>query len=176
MTLATNERILCKSRLHRGIFIPPVILGLFLTLLALFMGTVMYSLSRSLGKPSLLPFLIVLPLALFPAAVGLLGAWAAYAKSELVLTNQRLFFAKGFIFRSVHEMPLHQVETLARSEPLIGRFVGYGTVSVTGTGGAVFLLCFLPDAPGFHQHLQAAVAAVRPLGTPPSRPGNTRSP
>lgn len=106
----------------------------------------------------------------------MLAAWAAYAKSELVLTNQRLFFAKGFIFRSVHEMPLHQVETLARSEPLIGRFVGYGTVSVTGTGGAVFLLCFLPDALGFHQHLQAAVAAVRPLGTPPSRPGNTRSP
>ena len=175
MNLASNERILCKTRLHRGIFIPPIILGLFLMVPALFMGTVMYSLSRSLGKPSLLPFLIVLPLALFPAAVGLLGAWAAYAKSELVLTSQRLFFAKGFIFRSVHEMPLHQVETLARSEPLIGRFVGYGTVSVTGTGGAVFLLCFLPDAPGFHQHLQAAVAAVRPHGTPPpSSPAGRR--
>lgn len=174
MTLATNERILCKSRLHWGIFIPPVILGLFLMLPAMFMGTVMFLLSRSVGKPSLLPFLFVLPLAFFPAAVGLLGAWAAYAKSELVLTNQRLFFSKGFIFRSVHEMPLHQVETLARIEPLIGRFVGYGTVSVTGTGGAKFLLCYLPDAPVFHQHLQAAVAAFRPHGTPPSSPTGRR--
>jgi Bacterial PH domain len=170
ITLAPYEQVLRTTRLHSGIFIPPVFVGLFLALPALFMGMGLHSLSRSFGKPSLLPFLVAVPLVLLPTLVAFFDAWVAYAQSKLVLTNRRLFFSKGFIFRSVHEIPLQQVETLSRSEPLIGRFMGYGTVSVTGTGGAAFVLCYLPDAPGFHQQLQAAVEAVRPHGTPPNRP------
>lgn len=55
--------------------------------------------------------------------------------TELALTNKRVIAKTGWIARSTIELRLDKVEGLVVNQGIIGRFLNYGTVFVTGTGG-----------------------------------------
>jgi uncharacterized membrane protein YdbT with pleckstrin-like domain len=55
--------------------------------------------------------------------------------TEMVVTNQRIIHKRGFIFRSVTQIPLSHVESVGISQGIFGRLFGWGTVTVTGSGG-----------------------------------------
>ena len=55
--------------------------------------------------------------------------------TEFALTNRRIIAKKGFIKRNTMEIHLKQLESMSVSQPLNGRFFGFGTVTVVGTGG-----------------------------------------
>lgn len=55
--------------------------------------------------------------------------------TEFALTDRRIIGKKGIIFQRSMEILLNQVESIPISQPLDGRIFGFGTVTVTGTGG-----------------------------------------
>jgi hypothetical protein len=88
-----------------------------------------------------------------------------YLKSEVVLTSDRLRFKTGWLSLGQTEILLKKIETVTLWEPIVGRIVGYGTVAVTGTGGTVFPLRFLPKPEYFHSLLQSTMngpSEIRP--------------
>lgn len=58
-----------------------------------------------------------------------------YATSEFAVTNKRVIMKMGWISRRVLELNLHKIESVNVDQSLLGRLLGYGTITVIGTGG-----------------------------------------
>ena len=75
------------------------------------------------------------------AAVLLVGAsmlippFIAHQTTELGVTNKRMIVKVGFVRRRTLELLLRQVEALSVDQTLGGRLLGYGTITLSGTGG-----------------------------------------
>jgi len=109
-------------------------------------------------------------------SMSFIAAMIAYLKSEVVLTADRLKFKVGWLSIGSTEMLLSKIETITLFEPLLGRLVGYGTIAVSGTGGTVFRLRFLPNPRHCHgllqmmvNHAQTERRANYPAPTPQSK-------
>jgi uncharacterized membrane protein YdbT with pleckstrin-like domain len=58
-----------------------------------------------------------------------------YVTSEFAVTNKRVIMKMGWISRRVLELNLHKIESVNVDQSLLGRLLGYGTITVIGTGG-----------------------------------------
>ncbi len=58
-----------------------------------------------------------------------------YISSEHGLTNQRLIVKEGLIRRETQELFLKKIESIQVDQSVMGRILGFGTISVSGTGG-----------------------------------------
>jgi uncharacterized membrane protein YdbT with pleckstrin-like domain len=58
-----------------------------------------------------------------------------YVTSEFAVTNKRVIMKIGWISRQVLELNLHKIESVNVDQSLLGRLLGYGTITVIGTGG-----------------------------------------
>lgn len=56
---------------------------------------------------------------------------------ECVVTTKRVIFKSGVIFTKTLEMNLTKIESLSVEQSILGRILGYGTISIKGTGGTV---------------------------------------
>jgi uncharacterized membrane protein YdbT with pleckstrin-like domain len=56
--------------------------------------------------------------------------------TELAVTNRRVIYKTGFIRRISREINIAQVESVIVKQGIMGRLVGYGEVTVVGTGGS----------------------------------------
>lgn len=52
-----------------------------------------------------------------------------------VITNKRIIYKHGFIFRRTFEMNLAKVETVQIKQGIIARLFNYGTLVIIGSGG-----------------------------------------
>lgn len=104
--------------------------------------------------PSLWPFLLLF--LIVPAVLTVVCA-IAYKSCIFTVTNKRILYRYGLFSRTEGELPLSAVESLAISEPLLGRLLGFGKVIVTTTGGAVMPFSNIREPRAFHAKLQRAI-------------------
>lgn len=73
-------------------------------------------------------------------AKAILTLWIApiirQMTSEFVITNKRVIMKTGFISRKTFEMNLQKIESVNVDQSLFGRLLGFGTVTIIGTGGS----------------------------------------
>ncbi len=62
--------------------------------------------------------------------------WVATWTTELAVTDRRVVAKTGLIARDTNEINLAKVEGVDVRQSMLGRLLGYGTISVRGTGGA----------------------------------------
>lgn len=55
--------------------------------------------------------------------------------TEFAVTNRRVIFKRGFIWRATEEMNMDKVETVDVGQSIPGRVFDYGTIRIMGTGG-----------------------------------------
>ena len=70
--------------------------------------------------------------AIFTLWIAPLIAWYT---SEFVITNKRIIIKVGLISRRTLEMNLAKLESVNVDQSILGRILGYGTITVIGTGG-----------------------------------------
>jgi len=58
-----------------------------------------------------------------------------YWTSEFACTNKRVVMKVGLIRRETLELNLQRIESVNVDQSLMGRLLGYGTVTIIGTGG-----------------------------------------
>jgi hypothetical protein len=164
-----SETTLAQERLHWGIFVWPL-LSVFILFVMMspvlfivpFMNKMVGQLNPQINSPIsvLLILIFVLPQILISLPL-LLVTWVAYLKSKITLTDRRLIFRTGLLARVTGELPLENVEAIILTEPLLGRFLGYGTVMVTTLGGIHFPLRYIVSPQSFHATLQRAVVNAK---------------
>jgi uncharacterized membrane protein YdbT with pleckstrin-like domain len=57
------------------------------------------------------------------------------ACSEFAITNRRVIIKLGLVSRRTFEMNLSKIESVNVDQSLLGRMLGYGTITIIGTGG-----------------------------------------
>lgn len=71
-------------------------------------------------------------------ALGIAAIFAGVVRrnaTEIAVTTRRIVVKQGLMSRKTIEMLLNKIETIEVSEPLMGRMLGYGSITMVGTGG-----------------------------------------
>ena len=82
--------------------------------------------------------------------------WINQKSTDLVATDRRLIHKTGLISRKVTESRLGKIETINVDQGILGRMLGYGTVSVTGTGVSAVSFPNIADPLGFKRAIEIA--------------------
>jgi uncharacterized membrane protein YdbT with pleckstrin-like domain len=146
--LLAGESIVYRARLHWSIFLASLaVIGLGIVL-AIVLGV--YA-----------PEYWYLGAAL--AGVGLLiaiGPAIRYASSEFAVTDKRVVAKLGFIERESLETLLSKIEAIGVDQGIVGRMLGYGTITITGTGGTEESFPRIADPLEFRREIQSQVVAL----------------
>lgn len=133
-SLVPGETVVYQTRLHWIVMLRHALLGLLLLA----------------GSGALLAYLIHQPrvadtsehlLEGGAAALLLCGLVAIVAgvvrrnATEMAVTTRRVVVKTGLVNRKTVEMLLNKIETIEVSEPMTGRLLGYGSITIVGTGG-----------------------------------------
>lgn len=70
------------------------------------------------------------------AAVRFLFKLRSFFSYEYAVTTRRVVMRTGLIRRRVFEITLRQLETVSVSQGILGRILGYGRITIVGTGGS----------------------------------------
>ncbi|MEL7625389.1 MAG: PH domain-containing protein [Anaerolineaceae bacterium] len=115
--LANDETIIYRAKTSWKVLIWPMVLLILINWLA------------SKVHPLFLFFTIILSVVLIIQVILII------ITTEFALTNRRIIAKRGVILQHSLEILLKQVESIAVSQPLVGRIFGFGTVTVNGSGG-----------------------------------------
>lgn len=124
--LSANEELVYTAKVHWFIFLPPALL--------LFLGiSFLNSEPLYAGEPSYIPLIgfILTLVALFK----LIGALITRFTTELGITTKRVIAKVGLIRRNTVELNHSKVESFQVEQSVFGRILGFGTITIQGTGG-----------------------------------------
>jgi uncharacterized membrane protein YdbT with pleckstrin-like domain len=146
--LLAGERIVYRARLHWIIFAPAI--GVIV--LGVGVGFILQLVQRDYRY-----------VGAAIAGIGLLlaiGPVIRYISSEFAITNKRVLGKLGFIERESDETLLSKVEAVGVDQGIMGRLLGYGTVTITGTGGTQEPFAMISDPLEFRRQIQTQVVAA----------------
>lgn len=127
--LQADERVTFLGHLHWILYGNAIIFGIF-TLVAM-----VFAMTRSEDQRSLA--LIGTVILAVITVLFYTRAWFRQWITEIVVTDKRIIYKRGFISRTTQEMNITKVETVDVVQGIWGRILGYGTVGVIGTGASL---------------------------------------
>lgn len=77
--------------------------------------------------------------------------------TELAITNKKLIGKVGFIRRSSIDIPRHQIESLNVDQSIVGRLLGYGKITVNGSGGNKASIPYIKNPLQFRKMVMSAL-------------------
>ena len=126
--LQPDEQILRVGRVHWIVYVRPFVLAAIGVLF-------LHLANRPNSLPT--PMLIGASVCGVLAAIAFARAWFWKWATELAITNRRIIYKRGFIWRDTVEMNMGKVETVEVQQSLLGRLLNYGTLQVKGTGQSI---------------------------------------
>jgi membrane protein YdbS with pleckstrin-like domain len=160
--LQPGERLLVTGRLHWVIFLPSLLLFAAAVAIAGSVGL----LSLSAGEARIAYALAVL-LALFGVFV-FLGRLVRRWTTQFAVTDHRIVVKRGLISLHTVEMNADKVESVDVDQSLFGRMLGFGTVTVHGTGARWDPIALVADPLGFRNAIISQGPDAREAPTTPA--------
>ena len=147
--LQPGETIVYSTKLHWIIYWRAILLLIVCVMLA---GAAWYmadnkNLSLALGIAAVI---FALP--------GLSSALRIFIRrwtTELAVTDRRVIYKEGLIARRTLEMNRSRVESVDVYQTILGRILGYGTITLRGTGGSLEPMHTIDDPLTFRSHIIA---------------------
>jgi uncharacterized membrane protein YdbT with pleckstrin-like domain len=166
--LLAGEQIVYRARLHWIIFGATILL----VVLGLVLAIILQATQRDYWYLGMALVGIGLLVAIGPAI--------RYITSEFAVTNKRVLSKVGFIERESDETMLSKVEAVSVDQGIIGRLLGFGTVTITGTGGTQEAFSTITEPLEFRRQIQSQVVALEErrvaTGLPAARPPEPDAP
>jgi uncharacterized membrane protein YdbT with pleckstrin-like domain len=119
--LMDGERIVYRGKLHWVVFLWPIIFFVAAIMLTIIIG----------GAEGFIIGFMLIAVSIFSS----IGSFITYKTSEFGITNKRLIVKVGFIHRNSLEVLLNKVEGIEVNQNILGRILGFGSVTISGTGG-----------------------------------------
>jgi uncharacterized membrane protein YdbT with pleckstrin-like domain len=146
--LLAGERIVYRTRPHWVLFGGPLLLasvGLALGVtLQLAAGDYWYAGAALIG--------VALLLAVPPAI--------RYLSADFAVTDKRVLARMGILHRQSLETLLSKIEGIGVEQNPWGRLLGYGSITITGTGGTRESLPGIPRPLEFRRHVQSQIVEL----------------
>jgi hypothetical protein len=135
--LIPGETVIYRTRLHWIVMLWNVVIGCLLLALP-GMLLLYHSLNQSRVESRMSHFTEGAGIALLIAGlVAILTGMVRRNATEMAVTTRRVVIKTGLTSRKTIEMLLNKVESIEVSETTFGRMLGYGTITVIGTGGTL---------------------------------------
>ena len=134
--LIPGESIQYQTKLHWIVMLGHAVIATFLAVLAIAIPITWASLGAKTKGHSVpgAVYLFALLCFLIGGTLFLVGLLRRRA-TEMAVTNKRVIVKTGIADRRTVEILLSRIESVAVEEPALGRLLGFGTVTVRGTGG-----------------------------------------
>jgi uncharacterized membrane protein YdbT with pleckstrin-like domain len=134
--LIPGESIQYQTKLHWIVMMGHAVIAILLALLAIAIPITWASLGAKTKGHSVpgAVYLFALLCFLIGGTLFLVGLLRRRA-TEMAVTNKRVIVKTGIADRRTVEILLSRIESVAVEEPALGRLLGFGTVTVRGTGG-----------------------------------------
>lgn len=126
--LLPGETVIITARLHWIIYLPSFMLFLGGSVLV-----AVYWWYFPEGWPLLAVGLVIYGIGI----MSFVHWWFVRWITEFAVTNLRVIYKKGFIYRQTVEMNMDKVESVRVDQSVAGRILGYGTLHVLGTGQGI---------------------------------------
>ena len=139
--LLPNEHVTYRARLHWIVYLLPVCVLIVAIVVAIIGGGWI-----ALGVGVIGLVLLVPP-------------WIRSISSEFAVTNKRVLVKVGLVRRHSLELLLQKVEGIGVDQGILGRILGYGTITVSGTGGTREAFRMIARPLEFRRQVQASLAA-----------------
>ncbi|HUC71684.1 MAG TPA: PH domain-containing protein [Stellaceae bacterium] len=149
--LQPGERVVHDSTLHWVIFTRAIVAAIICLVLVV---AAMYTAGNQTQYLSLALWIAAAIFALLGLAAGL-RAFVRRATTEFAVTDHRVIYKTGLLARHTLEMNRSKVESVDVNQSIPGRFLGYGTVIVRGTGGSLEPIRNVADPLMFRSHITA---------------------
>jgi membrane protein YdbS with pleckstrin-like domain len=163
--LQPGERVLVIGRLHWIIFLPSLLLMAAAVALA-----AAASLSSLSPQEATAAYALAGLLALMGALV-FLGRQARRWTTQFAVTEHRIVVKRGLISLHTVEMNADKVESVDVDQGLLGRMLGFGTVTVHGTGARWDPIALVADPLGFRNAIISQGPDVRAAPATPAAGG-----
>jgi uncharacterized membrane protein YdbT with pleckstrin-like domain len=155
--LISGETVQYQTRLHWIVMLGHLIVTLLLDLAAVAL-LVFYSRTRS-NPDAHANLLLWVAAGAFVVSMIVLAMGAIRRNStEMALTNKRVIIKTGLATRRTIEIMLPRIESIVIEEPALGRFLGFGTVILRGTGGTPEVFEKIAHPLEFREQVQREVA------------------
>jgi uncharacterized membrane protein YdbT with pleckstrin-like domain len=148
--LLPDEQIQYRAHLHRLIYFWPV-----LTAAVAIVGTVAGRNTPGIWVTSLVVLAV--------AGIGLGRKMLLRRTSEFAVTDKRVVIKVGWVRRRTLETMLGKIEGVGVDQTIAGRILGYGTLTVTGTGGTHEQFSMIASPLEFRKQVQTQIAAAESL-------------
>jgi uncharacterized membrane protein YdbT with pleckstrin-like domain len=146
--LLPGERVIHRARPHWVLFAAPLLLaaaGAVLgAVLQLAAGDYWYAGAAVVGL----------------ALLFSIGPALRYATCEFAVTDKRVLARMGILERQSAETLLTKIEAIGVEQDLTGRMLGYGTVTITGTGGTRETIERIAAPLEFRRQVQSQIVAL----------------
>jgi uncharacterized membrane protein YdbT with pleckstrin-like domain len=139
--LLPNEHVTYRARLHRIIYLLPFCVLIVALVVAFASGSWIAG-----GVLGLIGLLMLVP------------PWIRSISSEFAVTNKRVLVKVGLIRRHSLELLLQKVEGIGVDQGILGRILGYGTITVSGTGGTREAFRMIAAPLEFRRQVQASLS------------------
>jgi uncharacterized membrane protein YdbT with pleckstrin-like domain len=123
--LLPEEQVLYSTRLHWLVYAMPI--AIMLVGVAVFVALTREVDPKTAAIAGAIPF--ALGVAIW------LARWIRVRASEFAVTSKRVVVKLGVVRRRTLELLLRQVEAIEVEQTFMGRILGYGTITIVGTGG-----------------------------------------
>lgn len=151
--LISGERITFRGRVHWTALVTSVVPAMVLDIFAIAMVVGAFSGSHGYRTALLIAALVLFIASSIVVLVGTMKRRAA----EFVVTNKRIIAKIGIVEKQTAEIFLNKVESIGVDQNLRGRMMGYGTVTVRGTGGTIESFNRIADPFEFRRQIQEQI-------------------
>jgi len=133
-SLVPGETVVYQTRLHWIVMLRHILLGLLLLagsgalLSHIFNHPRAGNTSDHLAEGGAAALLVC-------GIVAIVAGMVRRNATEMAVTTRRVVVKQGLVNRKTIEMLLNKIETIEVSEPMAGRILGYGSITMVGTGG-----------------------------------------
>src|ERR1700754_3223860 len=167
-SLVPGETLMYDTRHHWIVLIGPLLM--FLLLAALGFGAFGEVAAARSGRGFLVDapanevhaFEIAGGVLLVIALVSLVWGFTKRNATEMAVTNKRVLIKTGLGNRRTLDIMLSRVESIGVEESFWGRVLGYGSVTVRGTGGTPESFVMISHPQEFRRSVQAQIGHVEP--------------
>jgi uncharacterized membrane protein YdbT with pleckstrin-like domain len=168
-TLVPGERVVYRTRLHWIVMFGHLVLAVLLLGGGGFLAVYAWrhqdlpvnELRLAEGGAVVALFLALLVL--------LLGSLRRHA-TEMAVTTRRVVVKTGLASRRTIEMLLNKVETIEVTEPGLGRVLGYGSITIIGTGGTSEPFHGIAHPLEFRSRVQQEIEQLHPVASADQTP------
>ncbi len=77
--------------------------------------------------------------------------------SEFVVTNRKVFIKYGILSIISLEINLDKIESIGVNQDILGMMFGYGTITVSGTGGTMQFFNYIDNPIDFRKNVSMAI-------------------